>query len=65
MPGGGCRANKAAIVSAIYLVVHDAALRRRPATSTGHAFTTIYRDYVRVPPSLSAYPQDDEIEARA
>ena len=30
---------------------------------TGHQFTTIYPDYVRVPPSLSAYPQGDEIEA--
>ena len=30
---------------------------------TGHAFTTIYADYVRVPPSLSSYPQGDEIEA--
>ena len=34
---------------------------------TGHAFTTIYPDYVRMPPSLSAYPQgrDDRERARA
>ena len=29
---------------------------------TPHAFTTIYQDYTRVPPSLSAYPMPDAVE---
>src|SRR3712207_483435 len=29
---------------------------------TAHDFTTIYPDYVRVPPKLSPYPQQDQIE---
>ncbi len=29
---------------------------------TSHTYTTIYRDYVRTPPSLSAYPQGEVIE---
>ena len=32
---------------------------------TGHAFTTIYQDYVRVPPSLTPYPKPEMIEARS
>jgi oligopeptide transport system permease protein len=56
------RANKAATVSAIYLVVMTIVCLIGPSM-TGHAFTTIYADYVRVPPSLSSYPQGDEIEA--
>jgi oligopeptide transport system permease protein len=56
------RANKAATVSAVYLVLVAAACLIGPVF-TGHAFTTIYADYVRVPPSLSPYPLGDEIES--
>jgi oligopeptide transport system permease protein len=56
------RANKAALVSAIYLVLMAVACIVGPYF-TGHQFTTIYQDYVRVPPSLSPYPQGDQIES--
>jgi oligopeptide transport system permease protein len=56
------RANKAASVSGVFLIVVTIACLVGP-TFTGHAFTTIYTDYVRVPPSLSSYPQGDEIES--
>jgi oligopeptide transport system permease protein len=55
------RRNKAAVVSAVYLVLMTVACLIGPAL-TGHEFTTIYTDYVRVPPSLSAYPHGDEME---
>jgi oligopeptide transport system permease protein len=55
------RANKAATVSAVYLVAMTIACIVGPRL-TGHEFTTIYADYVRVPPSLSSYPQGDAIE---
>jgi oligopeptide transport system permease protein len=54
------KANKAAMVSAIYLVVIALACLIGPSF-TGHQFTTIYQNYVRVPPSLSPYPQPDMI----
>jgi oligopeptide transport system permease protein len=56
------KANKAALFSAIYLVLMTIACIVGPYF-TGHAFTTIYQDYVRVAPSLSSYPQGDAIEA--
>lgn len=56
------KANKAAVVSAVYLVVMTLACIIGPSL-TGHDFTTIYPDYVRVPPSLQSYPQGDQIEA--
>ena len=56
------RGNKAATVSAVYLVLITIACLVGPSL-TGHQFTTIYTDYVRVPPSLSSYPQGDEIES--
>ncbi|MCR4283417.1 MAG: ABC transporter permease subunit [Bauldia sp.] len=56
------KANKAAVVSAVYLVLMTIACTTGPLL-TGHEFTTIYADYVRTPPSLSTYPQGDEIEA--
>jgi oligopeptide transport system permease protein len=56
------KANKAAVTSVIYLVAMTIACVIGPSL-TGHQFTTIYQDYVRVPPSLSAYPQGDEMEA--
>jgi oligopeptide transport system permease protein len=56
------KANKAAVVSGIYLIVMALACIIGPLF-TGHEFTTIYPDYVRTPPSLSAYPQGNQIEA--
>jgi oligopeptide transport system permease protein len=55
------KANKAALVSAIYLVVMAVACIVGPYL-VPHDFTTIYADYVRVPPSLEPYPQGDTIE---
>jgi oligopeptide transport system permease protein len=55
------RANSAASVSAVFLVVMTIVCIVGPSL-TGHRFTTIYADYVRVPPSLSSYPQGDEIQ---
>jgi oligopeptide transport system permease protein len=56
------QANRAASVSAVYLVLMTIVTLIGPSL-TGHSFTTIYADYVRVPPSLSSYPQGSEIEA--
>jgi oligopeptide transport system permease protein len=55
------RANTAATISGVFLVVMTVACIVGPRL-TGHQFTTIYVDYVRVSPSLSSYPQGDEIE---
>ena len=44
------KANRAAVVSAVYLVVMTLLCIIGPYL-TGHRFTTIYRDYVRVPPA--------------
>ena len=52
--------NKAAVVSAVYLVLMALACLVGP-TLTGHEYTTIYRDYVRMPPSPSAYPQGEVV----
>ena len=54
------RANRAATVSAVYLALMILACIVGPLL-TPHAFTTIYQDYTRVPPSLSAYPKEDTI----
>ncbi|MDF2994376.1 MAG: transporter, permease protein [Xanthobacteraceae bacterium] len=56
------RANRAAVVSAAYLVVMALACLIGPFF-TGHDYTTIYQDHVRVPPSLSPYPQQGDIAA--
>ncbi len=53
--------NRAATVSAVYLIVMTLLCVFGPYL-TGHTFTTIYRDYVRVPPSLSAYPAEEQVE---
>ena len=55
------RGNKAATISAVFLVAMTIICIVGPSL-TGHQFTTIYADYVRVPPSLSSYPQGDEIQ---
>ena len=52
--------NRAAVVSVVYLVAMAVACIVGPYL-TGHQYTTIYRDYVRIPPSLSAYPQGDVV----
>lgn len=54
------RANRAAVVSAVYLVLMALACLFGPFF-TGHAFTTIYPDYVRTPPSLAAHPFPEEM----
>jgi oligopeptide transport system permease protein len=55
------KANKAAVVSGLYLIFMAVICIAGP-WFTPHAFTTIYQDYVRIPPSLSAYPQPEMID---
>ena len=55
------KANKAAMVSAYYLVFMTLLCIIGPLF-TPHAFTTIYQDYNRVPPSLDSYPKPDKID---
>ena len=50
------------MVSGVYLVLIALACLIGPSF-TGHQFTTIYQNYVRVPPSLSPYPKPDMIAA--
>jgi oligopeptide transport system permease protein len=56
------RANRAASLSMWYLAAMVLACVIGPML-TPHAFTTIYQDYTRVPPSLTAYPQPEMIGA--
>ncbi|HEY9214145.1 MAG TPA: ABC transporter permease subunit [Ancylobacter sp.] len=55
-------ANRAAVVSAVYLLLMAFACLVGPLF-TGHHYTTIYTDYVRVPPRFAPYPGPDEIAA--
>jgi oligopeptide transport system permease protein len=55
------RANKAAMVSLIYLVLMAVVCIVGP-WFVPHNYTTIYGDYVRTPPSMSAYPKPEMIE---
>jgi oligopeptide transport system permease protein len=55
------KANKAAIVSAIYLAFMVLLCIAGPWFAP-HDFTTIFQDYTRVPPSLEAYPKPDMID---
>jgi oligopeptide transport system permease protein len=55
------KANRAAMVSLIYLGLMAVACIAGP-WFVPHQYTTIYADYVRTPPSLSAYPKPDMIE---
>ena len=55
------KANRAAVFSAVYLVLMAIVCIIGPML-TSHAFTTIYPDYVRTPPSLEAFPKADTIE---
>lgn len=58
------RANRAATISMWYLLFMVLACVIGPLL-TPHNFTTIYQDYTRVPPSLSAYPKADSIALAA
>lgn len=58
---GRLKANKAAVVSAIYILLMAVVCVLGPYFTT-HSFSTIYEDYVRVPPSLSAYPKPDMLD---
>ncbi len=55
------RANRAAMFSLFYLVLMTVACIVGPWL-VPHSYTTIYQDYVRTPPSLSAYPKAEMIE---
>jgi len=59
---GRLKANKAALVSGVYLILVALACIVGPSF-TGHQFTTIYQNYVRVPPSLTPYPKPEMIGA--
>jgi oligopeptide transport system permease protein len=55
------KSNTAAYLSAIYLAIITLLCIVGP-WFTPHGFSTIYQDYPRVPPSLSAYPQAESID---
>jgi len=55
------KANKAAMFSLFYLVAMTLVCVFGPFFSP-HLYTTIYPDYVRTPPSLSPYPQQEMIQ---
>jgi oligopeptide transport system permease protein len=55
------KANRAAMFSLFYLTLMALFCVFGP-NFTPHAYTTIYPDYVRTPPSLSAYPKPEMIE---
>jgi oligopeptide transport system permease protein len=55
------KANRAALWSAYYLIFMALLCVFGP-WFTPHEFTTIYQDYNRVPPSISAYPRPDMID---
>jgi oligopeptide transport system permease protein len=55
------KANKAAVVSGVFLIA-IAVLCIAGPWFTPHAFTTIYQDYNRVPPSLTAYPKPEMLD---
>jgi oligopeptide transport system permease protein len=58
---GRLKTNRAAVYSAIYLGLMILACVVGPWISP-HGFSTIYQDYVRVPPSFEPYPAKDTIE---
>jgi oligopeptide transport system permease protein len=55
------KANRAAIISAIYLCFIVLLTIIGP-NLTGHEFTTQYPSYVRVPPSIEPYPKADKLD---
>ena len=54
-------ANRAAVVSMVVLATIALLSLLGPALSP-HAFDTVYRDYVKVPASLEAYPRPEQVE---
>jgi oligopeptide transport system permease protein len=54
------KANRAAVVSGVYLLVMALACIVGPWL-TPHEFTTIYQNYVKVPPSLEPYPRPEMV----
>ena len=58
---GRLKANKAAMVSGYFLIFMGIVCVFGP-WFTPHAFTTIYQDYNRVPPSLSPYPKAEMLD---
>jgi oligopeptide transport system permease protein len=52
--------NRAAVAGMIVLVLVALACLLGPL-ATGHPYDRVYQDYVRTPPSLSAYPKPEEI----
>jgi oligopeptide transport system permease protein len=54
--------NRAAVASAVYLALIVVVCTVGPKF-TGHDYSTIYRSYVKVPPSLEPYPKLENIEA--
>jgi oligopeptide transport system permease protein len=56
------KANRAAMVSLIYLAAMAMVCIFVP-NFLPHPYTTIYPDYVRTPPSFSAYPKPDMIQS--
>jgi len=54
------KANRAAYWSGMFLLGMIVACLFGPIF-TGHAFNTIYQDYVRVPPSLTPYPKPEMV----
>ena len=55
------RSNRAAIISAVYLMFIVLLTVVGP-NFTGHEFTTQYPSYVRVPPSFASYPKADKLD---
>jgi oligopeptide transport system permease protein len=58
---GRLKANRAAVFSAYYLVLMVLACVVGPWL-TPHGFSTIYQDYVRVPPSLEPFPAEATVK---
>jgi oligopeptide transport system permease protein len=56
------KANRAAMASLYFLIIMAVLCIAGP-WFTPHSFSTIYQDYTRVPPSLTAYPKPDAIDA--
>ncbi|MDJ0686845.1 MAG: ABC transporter permease subunit [Alphaproteobacteria bacterium] len=55
------RANRPAVASIVILILITIACVLGPTLSP-HTFDAVYRDYVKVPASLSSYPRDEQIE---
>jgi oligopeptide transport system permease protein len=58
---GRLRRNRAAVVSFVVLGFLTLASLLGPFI-TGHAYDKVYTEYVRIGPSLTAYPKDEQVE---